>query len=260
MPIRDKCLNLIKANPHLSSQYFETVCCAGIGEDGKWRRQYPVSFRVLEDAQKFKRWSWIEYEYIEPRNDKRKESQKVQDNSIRVVGTAKTSERATCLNHLIFPNFSIPEKREDSLTLIRPTKSNFHWKRRDPDDVALQTRKHADIVRQGSFLHKEAAPLAQCPYSFHFSWHDNNGKKWNSTCDDWETSATFFNRRRALGNEQAALDSMSETFNKDYPEKGMALAFSTHSLRNWQWLLVGVLRADKTNQASLSLDSQSPLQ
>jgi len=240
----DKCLILIKANPHLSSKYFETVCCAGVGTDGKWRRQYPVSFRILEDAQKFKRWSWIEYDFVKPSDDERKESQKVQDKSIIVVGQAKIKDRAKSLESLIFRGFEKPEEKLDSLTLIRPTKSEFIWKRKDPEKLAKQAQKHATMANQMSLFSNDAQPMAQCPYSFHFRWEDENGKVWNSTCDDWESSATFFQRRRSLGSEQAALDSMSETFNQEYPSKGMAFAFSTHSRRNWQWLLVGILRAD----------------
>jgi len=241
---KDKCLILIKANPHLSSKYFETVCCAGIGQDGNWRRQYPISFRILEDAQKFKRWSWIEYEFIKPSDDDRKESQKVQDNSIVITGQAKIKDRAKSLQSFIFPSFAKPEENSNSLTLIRPQSSEFFFKRRDPEELAKTAQKHAERANQMSLFSNDAKPLPQCPYSFHFRWIDENGKVWNSTCDDWETSATFFQRRRSLGSEQAALDSMSETFNHDYPSKGMVLAFSTHSRRNWQWLLVGILRAD----------------
>ena len=43
----DECVILIKAQPHRSSRYFETVCCAGVGRDQMWRRQYPVPFRIL---------------------------------------------------------------------------------------------------------------------------------------------------------------------------------------------------------------------
>lgn len=241
---KDKCLILIKANPHLSSKYFETVCCAGVGEDGNWRRQYPVSFRILDDAQKFKRWSWIEYEYIIPTDDDRKESQKVQDRSIEVVGQAKTKDRTKSLQSLIHEGFEKPEENSDSLTLIRPKTSEFFWKRKHPDDLAKQAEKHATMANQMSLFSNDATPMAQCPYSFHFKWTDENDKVWNSTCDDWESSATFFNRRRIHGTEDNALNSMSDTFNTDYPSKGMALAFSTHSRRNWQWLLVGILRAD----------------
>jgi len=244
MPEKDKCLILIKANPHLSSSYFETVCCAGVGEDGLWRRQYPVSFRILEDAQKFGRWSWIEYEFIPPKNDDRKESQKVQDNSISVVGKASQSTRQNALQRLTYESFKKPEENEESLTLIRPSRSNFFWKERSLAELTEASTKHAKVANQMSFFSNDAKPLPQCPYDFYFRWTDEFGKVGTYKCDDWETSATFFNRRRMMASEDLALESMSKTFNEDYPDKGMVLAFSTHSRRNWQWLLVGILRSD----------------
>ena len=46
---------LIKAAPHASQKHGETVCCAVIDLEGNWLRLYPVSFRHLDDAQKFGR-------------------------------------------------------------------------------------------------------------------------------------------------------------------------------------------------------------
>ena len=73
---KDRCVIIVKAQPHRSSKYSETVCAAGVGEDGRWRRQYPVPYRILNNSQKFKRWEWIRYEYRLPKNDRRKESQR----------------------------------------------------------------------------------------------------------------------------------------------------------------------------------------
>ena len=81
---KDECFILVKAQPHRSSKYFETVCCAGIGRDGKWRRQYPVPFRILNDGQKFRRWDWIEYNFVKSSDDRRSESQKVLPESLKV--------------------------------------------------------------------------------------------------------------------------------------------------------------------------------
>ena len=92
MPL-DRCVIVIKAQPHRSSDYFETVCSAGVGNDGRWRRQYPVPFRILNDHQKFKRWEWIRYDYDSPQNDQRCESQKVVPESIVTDGTLKLPER-----------------------------------------------------------------------------------------------------------------------------------------------------------------------
>lgn len=56
----------------------------------------------------------------------------------------------------------------------------------------------------------------------------------------------------ALGVE-AALKSMAQTFNEEYPARGMTFAMGTHSLYPKVWLLVGVLRLDPVRQPSLAL-------
>jgi len=118
----DECFILIKAQPHRSSSYFETVCCAGVGRDGNWRRQYPVPFRILEGRQRFRRWDWIKYDYVVGRHDTRKESQKVDANTLVVIGSIKRSERASFLNPLIRSSFAESDSNGESLTLLRPKK------------------------------------------------------------------------------------------------------------------------------------------
>jgi hypothetical protein len=95
----------VKAQPHRSTKYFETVCCAGIGRDGKWRRQYPVPFRILGGNQKFKRWEWIRYQFTTSSDDPRIESQKVIPESLVVEGNVKPAGRARFLNPLIRDSF-----------------------------------------------------------------------------------------------------------------------------------------------------------
>jgi len=38
-------LILVKSYPEISKTYAETVCTAGITEDGKWIRIYPLPYR-----------------------------------------------------------------------------------------------------------------------------------------------------------------------------------------------------------------------
>jgi hypothetical protein len=52
---------LVKATPHISQKYGETVCCAGVTLTGEWLRLYPVTFRRLEDAKRFGRWDHIRF-------------------------------------------------------------------------------------------------------------------------------------------------------------------------------------------------------
>lgn len=243
---------LVKALPHGSSNYFETVCCAGVGHDMRWRRLYPVAYRTLGAEQQFNRWDWVSYEFTTPRNDTRVESQKVVHETIRVSGKLKSAERSRLARQLTREDTDEAAARGESLTLIKPSDVLFKWRRKSDEELASERIKHARLADQLSFLHEAPKALDPCPFEFTLVWRDAKGKLRSNICDDWESSATFFVRRKAEG-EQAALASLRDTFEVDYPAKGMRLAMGTHSRRNSQWLLVGLLRVNDSPQAELGL-------
>ena len=246
----DQCVILVKALPHRSSNYFETVCCAGVGHDRKWRRLYPVPFRILEDGQKFGRWNWIEYQFTSPANDARRESQKVVPESISVSSKLKDSERSALAGNLTRESVEEAAALGETLTLINPADVGFTWVKKSDEAVETERRKHADLVKQMSMFDKPAKPYEPCPFEFRFRWKSSAGKIHNHTCDDWETSAAFFRRRERHG-EVEGLKSLKKTYEEEYPAKGMRFALGTHSRRNDQWLLVGVLRVDENRQMGL---------
>ena len=71
---KEKILVLVKTYPTKSNKYVETVCTAGIREDGSWVRIFPIPFRRLEDYQRFKKYQWIECTLYKSEKDKRPES------------------------------------------------------------------------------------------------------------------------------------------------------------------------------------------
>lgn len=249
----DQALILVKALPHRSSNYFETVCCAGVGLDQKWRRQYPVPFRILNDSQKFKRWSWIKYDFTAPKDDRRLESQKVVPESIQVDGELKKAERAKFLAPLIRESTKDAEGRDETLTLIRPSSIDFSWDRKSASEIADEKRKHAALANQWSLFDKSAKPLTPCPYKFSFHWRSQSGTTHNHTCDDWETSTAFATRLRSHRDELAALTSLKATYENEYLPRGMAFALGTHSRWEKTWLLVGVLRLDEHDTDQIEL-------
>jgi hypothetical protein len=211
---------------------------------------YPVPYRVLDDQQQFGRWEWIKYDYARPKDDRRVESQKVVPESIEVTGTMRVSQRAKCLNPLIRASSREADLRGESLALVRPRRIDLAWRRKSTDEVADEARKHSDLVAQTSFLQNDAKPLTPCPYEFTLAWTDADGVDHTNFCDDWETSTAFF-VRRAYHGELGALDSLKETYERDYVQRGLALAIGTHSRRNNQWLLVGIIRVDDVPQLDL---------
>ena len=48
---KQRILITVKTYPTLSRKYGETVCTAGLREDGSWVRMYPVPFRRLDEAE-----------------------------------------------------------------------------------------------------------------------------------------------------------------------------------------------------------------
>ena len=115
-----------------------------------------------------------------------------------------------------------------------------------PKKGGLTKRQQARIP----FWYPDLIALDPCPYAFHFDWTDADGKSHKSTCDDWETAATFYRFEKTLG-AKGALHEMGQIFNERYPAEGMVFAMGTHSRYPDSWLLVGVLRLDRVSQLDL---------
>lgn len=256
--MKDECVILIKAQPHRSSQYFETVCCAGVGRDRKWRRQYPVPFRILKEDQKFGRWQWIEYDFVKPKEDRRRESQKVLSNTLRATTQMKSSERADFLAPFVYGSLAEADSANDSLALVRPVEVQLTAKPKSVAELAEETEKHRLLASQLSLLEGDEAtePLKPCRMQFTVQWKDQYGKSHRQECDDWETSAAF-NRFEPLYDETRAIQFLKQKYEEQYFKAGLVLGFSTHKRRNVenntrnQWLLVGLIRLDETTQSSL---------
>lgn len=254
----DECFILVKAQPHRSSRYFETVCCAGVGRDGKWRRQYPVPYRILAEGQKFSRWDWIEYEYTTSPDDKRLESQKVHPESLKITGNLRRQERARFLNPLVRSSFIEAEERQESLTILRPSDIGIDAIEKSESEIRDERQKHAELAKQLSFFDNSAKPLEPCAMQFVASWKDSEGRRRRHECDDWETSTAFNRFERKFGRKEA-IQIIRKKYEEDYFKSGLVLAFSTHSRRNRthgtadQWLLVGLIRLDHDDQSDLLL-------
>lgn len=245
---REKALVLVKALPHVGQRQGETVCCAGVTEDGRWVRQYPIHFRRLEE--KFGRWNWIEYDWIPARDDPRPESQRVQEESIQIVSEMPARERAGFLAPFVLPSTDEAARRGRTLTLIRPRNVRFSWNRKTNAQIAEERQAYAAAARQGSFFDEAMEALEPCPYLFKFRYETEDGREHQATCDDWESAATYF-KFSGGGDGEAGLRRLADMYGDRYVEKGMVFAMGTHSRRPEQWLLVGVIRLDETPQSDL---------
>lgn len=250
----DECTVLVKAIPHASNNYFETVCCAGVGKDLKWRRLYPVAFRTLTENQKFGRWSKISYKYKEPDKDKRLESQKVDHREIKVIWKiTKDQDKLNILNNIIRSSCKQAMSNKETLTVVRPEIIDFKYKKKKDSVIIKEIQKHSNLANQLSFDSHQIKPLNPCPYNFYFRWKDEDGEIHTNVCEDWETSATYFTRLKSESSEKSALDSMIDTFGEHYAKEGCLFAMGTHQRRSQQWLLVGIIKPPKNSPSQMSL-------
>ena len=239
---------LVKALPHVGDKHGETICCAGVTLDRQWRRQFPITFRYLEN-QKFSRWQWIEYRWRKPTDDKRPESQRVQDGTIIPGPKMPKRERANFLNPLVVASTSEAADSSKTLALIRPENPVFSFKKKRADKIDNERRDYAAAASQLSFFTKQQKPLEPCPYEFRFKYTTKDGPH-DHLCGDWETAAMYFRFEKLYGVKKA-LKLMDETFNLEYPKNGMVFAMGTDSRYPSKWLLVGVIRLDEEDQIPL---------
>ena len=83
----EKILILAKTYPSLSEKYLETVCTAGVREDGSWIRVYPIKFRQMDEVKRYHKYQWISCKVYKPelKNDPRPESFHI-EGDIAIVG------------------------------------------------------------------------------------------------------------------------------------------------------------------------------
>lgn len=242
---------IVKAAPQIGQRHGETVCCAATDLHGNWLRLYPVSFRSLTDGQKFARWDRIKFKWRLPTDDARKESRRVDQDSLEIVGELKKSERQRFLSKLIVESLDQERESGRSLALLKAEILEFKIEKKHVEEISSERRRFEKFRKQKDLFNSEAIiPYEPRAYRFRYRYETADGFR-GGTCQDWEIEATFYNWSRYLGSEEAALKRMQEVFGDEYPAKGMLLAMGTHSQYPDTWLINGVVRLDDVVQPSL---------
>jgi hypothetical protein len=90
---KKKALIVVRTYPTPASKGVEVSCTAGITDDGKWLRLFPVPYRLLETEKRFKKYQWIEVE-VTKAPDPRPESHKIRPQSIEILSDVLSSDKA----------------------------------------------------------------------------------------------------------------------------------------------------------------------
>ncbi|HYW15470.1 MAG TPA: hypothetical protein VE891_04860 [Allosphingosinicella sp.] len=243
---------LVKALPQVGERHGETVCVAAVDAYRNWLRLYPVAFRQLEDAQKFRRWQRIKFKWrLPPRHrDNRSESRNIDQQSIVTVGHLRTRDRAAFLEPLVVHSTKREFAEGRSLAVVRPDDPEFFYRPRDPAAMAERRQSYKKLLASPDmFGARDLIPLEPAPFDFGYKYRDADGLH-DCRCHDWEIEQTFLNWRRQYGEEET-LRLMCDTFGNKYPTEGMLLAMGTHSRYPDKWMIIGVLKVSKAAQPPL---------
>lgn len=274
MPV-EKILITVKTYPTLSTGYGETVCTAGVREDGTWVRIYPVPFRLLGYEQQYKKYQWIECDLVPATpKDKRPESRRPVTDSFQTLEEIGTKDDWRERRRLLTGGSGVfemldplREQAKDltiSLAVFRPTEildlvikeeEEREWNQKSIEKMRLLYSQQ-DLFDDNSWR-ATFRVIPKLPYSFAYRFRDAAGRESTLQILDWEIGALFSKcRARAGGDEKIAVEMVRRKYFDEFTKKDLHLVLGTrltHQMKNAPnpWSIVSVLPFPHIKQASL---------
>ena len=271
---KERVLITVKTYPTLSRKYGETVCTAGVRADGSWMRIYPVPFRRLEETEHYRKFDWIEADFIPSRSDPRPETHHPADLSKMVpcghmekhdnwrerrdllLGKAKVHDR-------LEPLFDAAKANTMSLAVFKPAKiRGFIWEDEEREWDADKVAQMRDKTRQQELFSEESwretfKLIPKLPYAFSYQIEDVEGRKSTMQVLDWECGQLYWNCLRRHGDEQTALEKVKAKYLDEFGQRDLHLFLGTtqqyHGFSRNPWVIVGVFAPPYQHQLEFAL-------
>lgn len=241
---------LVKAFPQQSKKHEETVCCAGITEDGQQMlRLFPIRFRRLPKDKQFERFDLVEA-LATKASDPRPESYRVDEASISLIEKANTlSEEAKVRLWQPFIASSLKTLHEEnrhrnrSLGIVRPDPGSLKFFCKPAKDADTEDREVADAVQeaqQSSLLEDPLKPLEKPEYAFGYRFL-SAGHTHTHIVHDWEVQTAFRNYKHRYGTQ--ALDRLKQEYAENIPERNLHFLMGTIAAHPRNFIIIGLLRS-----------------
>jgi hypothetical protein len=241
---------LVKAFPQPSKTHEETVCCAGITDDGReLLRLFPIRFRRLPTEQRFDRYDLVEITATKA-SDPRPESYRVDEGSIHVLdrGSALSPKAKVQLwQPFIAPSLTALHQgnrtTQRSLGIIRPDPGSLKFIIRAAKDVDAEDRQIADQVlhaQQSSFLEAPLTPLEKPEYAFVYRYR-SDGQKHEHMIHDWEVQEASRQYKRRYG--ERALEHLKRVYGETIPADNLHFIMGTMAAHPRTFIVIGLLRS-----------------
>jgi hypothetical protein len=267
-----KVLITVKTYPLPSRSYTELVCTAGLLNGEKWIRIYPVSFRFLQNGEKYPKYSWVELDLVRNTKDFRPESYRPRmgvDERITIsekIGiTNDWAARKSYVLKEVFTSMSElitlaknPDHRK-SLATLKPSRivdfviedDEREWKQEWLDQLK-QLNMFELPNQQGN-----KKVVKKLPYKFSYRFFSEGDKEPRKMMiEDWEIGALFWNcLYQKKGDEKAALELVKQQYLENFSQKDLyffvGTIFKFHNVAPNPFVIIGVFYPPKTPQLSL---------
>ncbi len=216
-----KVLITVKTYPLPSNKYEELVCTAGVLEDGRWIRIYPIAFRSLPHDKRFEKYEWIQLDVVRNKSDFRQESYRPRSDAsdVQILGKIGTenewAERKQYVLKEVFTSFEELIRQAKSDT----TKSLATFRPREIVDFIIKEDKRTwkeqwlanyqqydlfEIDEKGEGVLRKIVDKVPYKYSYRF-FSEGESKPKTLMIEDWEIGALYWNcLRQAEGDEEEA--------------------------------------------------------
>lgn len=265
-----KGLIVVRTYPVPAQRGIEVSCTAAITEQKEWLRLFPIPYRFLSDDQKFEKYQWIKCLVTTPRDDKRPESFRLQENSIEVLSnTLSTANFWQARKEYIFPMMNhclccLKRERDrkgyPTLGIFRPkTIKRLIIEPDSPTWTEDQLQKLQQAGQSDFFRVSPKKQLEKVPFKFFYEFTCDDGACIGHTlsCTDWEMGQSWRKWTAEYGSEWK--EKFRQTFETAMIEKNDT-HFYVGTVHRYpeNWIIVGLFYPPKTTQRELFNGSTAP--
>ncbi len=273
---KERVLITVKTYPTLSRKYGETVCTAGVREDGSWVRMYPVPFRRLSETQQYSKYDWVECQLVRNASDPRPETFRPRDlaelqQPVAHLGTGSDRQwrdrRDLLLRRArVFDSLddliARAKSNELSLAVFRPTRIlDFYWEEDEREWDPARVREMREKTNQQELFAdntwRETFDLiTKLPWSFSYKFEDASGRRSELQVLDWEAGMLYWNCLRSEdGDEPRALAKVRQKYFDEFITKDLHFFLGTTQQFHFRapnpWVIIGVLPIPHERQLPL---------
>jgi len=241
--MRKKILIVAKTYPTKSKKYTELVCTAGIDEEGKWYRIYPIPTKTLKEYEGLKKYTWIEAEITKDTSDNRPESYKINTSTVKLLNKIPTDKewmyrKDIVLKSKIYNNLTeiITLANQDnslSLCLFKPQKIlHVYFESKEIETFTEADKKafrnaNLNLFEHSSTCEIEFKTIPSLPYSIKLEFKDNQGKKSKMNILDWEINQLYWTLKNKSNDDKKIKDGIRDKIFWMVEERNLYLCLGT---------------------------------